>query len=106
MRLETVTFLPVSYTHLDVYKRQGSAGLLAGCRVDLPVHAALYKSVSYTHLDVYKRQGGGAVAFAGHSSQCAIGAIPDSNHAAHRDWNLPTGSRHAESDNYGHLEFQ
>jgi hypothetical protein len=27
---------------LLVAARTGSAGLLAGCRVDLPVHAALY----------------------------------------------------------------
>ena len=41
---------PVSYTHLDVYKRQ------------IFVHSEhfgyiiVFKSVSYTHLDVYKRQ--------------------------------------------------
>ena len=44
---------PVSYTHLDVYKRQSmscerSAGLLREWK---PLRA-----VSYTHLDVYKRQ--------------------------------------------------
>ena len=51
----------VSYTHLDVYKRQGfvfpvvaftlfAVGLLYG------LHSNAHKSVSYTHLDVYKRQ--------------------------------------------------
>ena len=53
---------PVSYTHLDVYKRQGedqSRGIQAslvrrqqGTRdQDVDIGA-----VSYTHLDVYKRQ--------------------------------------------------
>ena len=39
---------PVSYTHLDVYKRQASmlSAFLSACCY----------SVSYTHLDVYKRQ--------------------------------------------------
>ena len=44
---------PVSYTHLDVYKRQGldlSQGVL--------VRAGHPGPVSYTHLDVYKRQVG------------------------------------------------
>ena len=53
---------PVSYTHLDVYKRQGGGRVAAGLRArlvaeppgesDRPDHGA----VSYTHLDVYKRQ--------------------------------------------------
>ena len=64
---------PVSYTHLDVYKRQawprGSAvaaserrpsrwlrlsmvTALTKCTI-----ARISKAVSYTHLDVYKRQG-------------------------------------------------
>ena len=38
---------PVSYTHLDVYKRQGHDTLAYG-HYRIPV--------SYTHLDVYKRQ--------------------------------------------------
>ena len=52
---------PVSYTHLDVYKRQIFEG-----RIQLFVHDVddvksittnLRKiAVSYTHLDVYKRQ--------------------------------------------------
>ena len=62
----------VSYTHLDVYKRQGQAsldehphvprpaGALAGGAVggDIAEVALLapYTAVSYTHLDVYKRQ--------------------------------------------------
>ena len=63
--------IPVSYTHLDVYKRQD---LLNGADVEAPdlrggaalVIAALQaqgstrvmgaEPVSYTHLDVYKRQ--------------------------------------------------
>ena len=47
--------LTVSYTHLDVYKRQGCFSLFPAirfldrnCRCGIPV--------SYTHLDVYKRQ--------------------------------------------------
>ena len=54
---------PVSYTHLDVYKRQGR-GQYGHCKVKFePMDAngeELYKfestAVSYTHLDVYKRQ--------------------------------------------------
>ena len=65
--------MPVSYTHLDVYKRQGGRG---GWKGDVPkfqynldkIHAAGWSAthtsdeavaltaVSYTHLDVYKRQ--------------------------------------------------
>ena len=45
---------PVSYTHLDVYKRQ------ALDRLEQEVKRQFKESleaVSYTHLDVYKRQG-------------------------------------------------
>ena len=41
---------PVSYTHLDVYKRQGFNRAVEAQR---PVGSL---PVSYTHLDVYKRQ--------------------------------------------------
>ena len=49
--------LPVSYTHLDVYKRQvlGNAQLDGGVAT-LEVRAHGRHAVSYTHLDVYKRQ--------------------------------------------------
>ena len=48
----------VSYTHLDVYKRQASAFNLLMSSLALVVILALgLGSVSYTHLDVYKRQG-------------------------------------------------
>ena len=61
---EKLSFLrrlaPVSYTHLDVYKRQfqgNSRGILClacpGASRDHPEREA---PVSYTHLDVYKRQ--------------------------------------------------
>ena len=51
----------VSYTHLDVYKRQGLCkAIVAGedLRKDevLEKHADWVDAVSYTHLDVYKRQ--------------------------------------------------
>ena len=55
----------VSYTHLDVYKRQGyhieaedgEIGHVAGFLVDDETWAIRYiEAVSYTHLDVYKRQ--------------------------------------------------
>ena len=70
----------VSYTHLDVYKRQAPVRAAAGCAVlpdlfaERPFSAPLaagflfrvvccrahrHYPVSYTHLDVYKRQGGG-----------------------------------------------
>ena len=41
----------VSYTHLDVYKRQGFTSVIPH------VEQQERESVSYTHLDVYKRQG-------------------------------------------------
>ena len=65
---------PVSYTHLDVYKRQAialavsislvSIFMMDGFRnmlfdiiiEDLPHVVVSPKAVSYTHLDVYKRQ--------------------------------------------------
>ena len=54
---------PVSYTHLDVYKRQvlcvrADGKLRRHCqkgRKRILPHG--YSAVSYTHLDVYKRQG-------------------------------------------------
>ena len=59
----------VSYTHLDVYKRQGLEGvsytpvaLLAsrttgfGTQYRILCKATVVVPVSYTHLDVYKRQ--------------------------------------------------
>ena len=61
--------MPVSYTHLDVYKRQYLLYLAAGAALlflcvswvlVLPLFVLERKSlwpVSYTHLDVYKRQG-------------------------------------------------
>ena len=45
------TTFPVSYTHLDVYKRQGNTRHKAQY---IPEKGAV--PVSYTHLDVYKRQ--------------------------------------------------
>ena len=64
---------PVSYTHLDVYKRQvpGMVGVIVILACDcIYIYSALKKAekrdehftpggnipVSYTHLDVYKRQ--------------------------------------------------
>ena len=58
--------MPVSYTHLDVYKRQITSSVSLS---EFDVLGNLYvqvstvssqtgvASVSYTHLDVYKRQG-------------------------------------------------
>ena len=57
---------PVSYTHLDVYKRQAIA-LKKGCKNAAEAAEAIgiglqafcipgSVAVSYTHLDVYKRQ--------------------------------------------------
>ena len=49
-----ITIHAVSYTHLDVYKRQG----MSSDRVSyLDISdGKLERAVSYTHLDVYKRQ--------------------------------------------------
>ena len=50
----------VSYTHLDVYKRQDPRGIEADGNLDGDYSDHLRQSdfaaVSYTHLDVYKRQ--------------------------------------------------
>ena len=49
------TDISVSYTHLDVYKRQ-----ILSCYFKLFVFILdfnVLSAVSYTHLDVYKRQG-------------------------------------------------
>ena len=72
-----ITFATVSYTHLDVYKRQDKGFLVFVDFIRLEVkgefkvviyvvfqlepccnfsHARLFLPVSYTHLDVYKRQ--------------------------------------------------
>ena len=54
--------MPVSYTHLDVYKRQGEDMQRPERAEKLPADNAVelkdvrFASVSYTHLDVYKRQ--------------------------------------------------
>ena len=54
---ELLSYVPVSYTHLDVYKRQDMKkpehALKAFIRFALAQGAI---TVSYTHLDVYKRQ--------------------------------------------------
>ena len=71
-RFAGTEFIPVSYTHLDVYKRQtllsarisGAEGALSSVSSRLfPFMLMPYlqslstAAVSYTHLDVYKRQG-------------------------------------------------
>ena len=64
-----LTVGPVSYTHLDVYKRQILLGHSSSSRArqlqtlrqatlsNTRNHLELIIPVSYTHLDVYKRQG-------------------------------------------------
>ena len=51
---------PVSYTHLDVYKRQVLTCVTTHGPASITVHGTFLpsalKTVSYTHLDVYKRQ--------------------------------------------------
>ena len=52
-------FESVSYTHLDVYKRQGFScfcGALLVMAFPVCKNSATTFPVSYTHLDVYKRQ--------------------------------------------------
>ena len=60
-KLISVTEKPVSYTHLDVYKRQHYAFIheliLFHCGKGVSISATnIIDTVSYTHLDVYKRQ--------------------------------------------------
>ena len=47
---------PVSYTHLDVYKRQLQYSAPRLPSADGRPRARAVRPVSYTHLDVYKRQ--------------------------------------------------
>ena len=57
MYQQSINAPAVSYTHLDVYKRQGVNAL---SDLQKPRYIRLLRcltSVSYTHLDVYKRQG-------------------------------------------------
>ena len=51
-------YSPVSYTHLDVYKRQSSICSVIAMVILLVffIIGSGYLPVSYTHLDVYKRQ--------------------------------------------------
>ena len=52
-----VSFRPVSYTHLDVYKRQlRSMEACAPLLSSIASERISKEPVSYTHLDVYKRQ--------------------------------------------------
>ena len=53
IQVEAVT---VSYTHLDVYKRQGEESTIFFRGVARYERAYCTRTVSYTHLDVYKRQ--------------------------------------------------
>ena len=59
-RRERFSCRAVSYTHLDVYKRQALEKARAGNQKFLasfsPAQESGLKAVSYTHLDVYKRQ--------------------------------------------------
>ena len=73
IRLQTAGVASVSYTHLDVYKRQvlfanfaesvaegrgkAQAASLKKTQKDTTAHLLGSDAVSYTHLDVYKRQG-------------------------------------------------
>ena len=46
----------VSYTHLDVYKRQAPLPFVNPADARQPLQLLDQLPVSYTHLDVYKRQ--------------------------------------------------
>ena len=56
------SYIPVSYTHLDVYKRQnidteiGSTKVICNQMGYIFANEHIVNAVSYTHLDVYKRQ--------------------------------------------------
>ena len=73
LTVSLAALVPVSYTHLDVYKRQGFIGggglgtvavNYGYNRYNFPIMlvAVIIIAVSYTHLDVYKRQGHGTEA--------------------------------------------
>ena len=70
---------PVSYTHLDVYKRQAylpadenhHRDLHAGMLLPEPRARDWRGAVSYTHLDVYKRQITDCTAPMGHAPVAA-----------------------------------
>ena len=50
-------YAAVSYTHLDVYKRQGISFIRVRTSVRVAFGMVITSMpVSYTHLDVYKRQ--------------------------------------------------
>ena len=53
---KSVCVCAVSYTHLDVYKRQATSIIDVKTRRGASVGSDHYMAVSYTHLDVYKRQ--------------------------------------------------
>ena len=61
LSVTSLLFTPVSYTHLDVYKRQhymlpdGEEREFTKADKD-KVEEQMHAPVSYTHLDVYKRQ--------------------------------------------------
>ena len=46
----------VSYTHLDVYKRQALTGVLSMRSLVVAEHADRLKDLAYRDVDVYKRQ--------------------------------------------------
>ena len=67
--MKMICLNPVSYTHLDVYKRQGydfvintipsqiiDSNILKTKDVNCKIYDVASTPVSYTHLDVYKRQ--------------------------------------------------
>ena len=56
VELLTEAVNPVSYTHLDVYKRQGVMARIANPDYCQNISLTPFWPVSYTHLDVYKRQ--------------------------------------------------
>ena len=55
-RNSILRIIPVSYTHLDVYKRQIYTRIPANRKKSFFKDIKDRYAVSYTHLDVYKRQ--------------------------------------------------
>ena len=97
-----ITTYPVSYTHLDVYKRQIQKYFMDFHHIirqfidkfSTVTCMCSYYPVSYTHLDVYKRQG---------NTEVLAVDVTDTLYLCHRNWRISVFSRWISSVSYTHL---